>query len=175
MGKRAFIRQCEWSKVCAFWHLFVCANLVGSSNVTELIKEKIKIVYALMTNKPINLSEVLIEHIEIAACLTRLDKKLAFPGFISHLCLAKGVKKQDDDVLLPPVENFSDKRMATMSYKEKAKSRDTFRLFGESYDSSLVSSTAILPKWAMQLKSEVEESRRMIEASQRKIEELNAK
>ena len=163
------------TKVSAFWHLFVCANLVRSSNATELNKEKIKIVYALVTDKPINLGDILIEHIEIVACSTCLDKKLEFPGFISHLCLAKGLKKQDDDVLLPSLENFSDKRMATMSYKEKGKSCDTFRLFGESYDSSLVSSTTILPKWAMQLKSEVEESRRMMEASQRKIEELNAK
>ena len=78
-------------------------------------------------------------------------------------------------MLLPPLEIFNDKRMATMSYKEKGKPSDTLRLFGESYDSNLVSSTTILPNWAMQLKSEVEESRRMIEASQRKIEELNAK
>ena len=108
-------------------------------------KEKIEIVYALVTNKPITLSDILIEHIEIAACSTRLDKKLAFPRFISHLCFAKGVKKQDDDVLLPPLEKFSDKCMATMSYKEKGKSCDTFRLFVESHDSSLVSSTTILP------------------------------
>ncbi|KAK4857727.1 hypothetical protein QYF36_005212 [Acer negundo] len=87
----------------------------------------------------------------------------------------KGVKEQDNDVLLPPLKNFSDKRMATMSYKEKGKSCDTFRLFGESYDSSLVSSTTILPNWAMQLKSEVVKSRRLIEESQRKIEDLNAK
>ncbi|KAK0583104.1 hypothetical protein LWI29_033434 [Acer saccharum] len=85
--------------------------------------------------------KVLIEHIEIAACATRLDKKLAFPRFISHLCLAKGLKRQDEDVLLPPLENFSEKRMATMSYKEKGKSSDTFRLFSESHDSSHVSST----------------------------------
>ena len=168
-GKRAFIRQSELTKVSAFWHLFVCANLVGSSNATKLNKEKIKIVYALVNNKPINLGEVLIEHIELAACSTRLDKKLAFPGFIFHLCLAKGLKKQDDDVLLPPLEIFNDKRMATMSYKEKGKPSDTLRLFGESYDSSLVSSTTIHPNWAMQLKSEVEDSKRMIEVSQRKI------
>ncbi|KAK4844040.1 hypothetical protein QYF36_015659 [Acer negundo] len=62
-----------------------------------------------------------------------------------------------------------------MSYKEKGKSSDTFRLFGESYNSSHVSSTHILPSWATQLKNVVEESRRMIEASQRNIEELNAK
>ena len=78
------------TKVSAFRHLFVCVNLVGSSNATELNKEKIKIVYALVTNKPINLGDILIEHIEIAACSTRSDKKLTFPGFISHLCLAKG-------------------------------------------------------------------------------------
>ena len=66
------------TKVSAFWHLFVRANLVGSSNATELNKEKIKIVYALVTKKPINLSDILIEHIEIVACSTRLDKKLAF-------------------------------------------------------------------------------------------------
>ncbi|KAK0583661.1 hypothetical protein LWI29_001127 [Acer saccharum] len=174
-GKRAFIRQCELTKVSAFWHLFVCANLVGSSNAIELNREKIKIVYTLVTNKSINLGEVLIEHIDIVACATHLDKKLAFPRFISHLCLAKGLKSQDDDVLLPPLENFSEKRMATMSYKEKGKSSDTFRLFGESHDSSHVSSTPILPSWAIQLKNEVEESQRMIEASQKKIEELNAK
>ena len=92
-GKRSFIRQNELTKISAFWHLFVCANLVVSTNATELNREKIKIVYALVTNKPINLGEVLIEHIEIAACATRLDKKLAFPGFISHLCLAKGLKQ----------------------------------------------------------------------------------
>ena len=62
------------------------------------------------------------------------------------MCLAKGLKNQDDDVLLPPLEIFNDKRMATISYKEKGKPNDTFRLFGESYDSSLVSSITILPK-----------------------------
>ena len=62
-----------------------------------------------------------------------------------------------------------------MSYKEKGKSSDTFRLFNESHDSSHVSSAPILPNWAMKLKSEVEESKRLIEATQRKIEELNAK
>ena len=73
-GKRAFISQSELSKVGAFWHLFAYANLVGSTNATELNKKKIKIVYALVTNKPINLGEVLIEHIESAACSTQLDK-----------------------------------------------------------------------------------------------------
>ena len=65
--------------------------------------------------------------------------------------------------------------MASMSYKDKGKPSDTFSLFGESHDLSHVSSTPILPSWAIQLKKEVEESRRMIEASQRKIEDLNAK
>ena len=62
-----------------------------------------------------------------------------------------------------------------MSNKENGKSCDTFRLFGESYDSNLVSSITILPNWVMQLKDEVEESRWLIEGSKRKIEELNAK
>ena len=99
--------------------MFVCANLVVYTNATELNREKIKIVNALVTCKPINLGKVLIEHIEIAACLTRLDKKLAFPGFISHYCLAIGLKNQDNDVLLPPLDKLSDKRVASMSYKER--------------------------------------------------------
>ena len=128
-----------------------------------------------MTNKPINLGELLVEQIEIAACTSRLDKKLAFPGFITQLCLARGLKNFDDDVILPPLEKLSEKRVTTMSYNEKGKPSDTFRLFGESLDSSHVPCSLILPSWAMQLKNEVEESRRMIEASQRKIEDLSAK
>jgi len=174
-GKRSFIRQSELTKVSAFWHMFVCSNLVVSSNATELNKEKIKIVYALVTNKPINLGEVLIEHIEIAASSSRLEKKLAFPGFISHLCLAKGVKQEGDDVLIPPIEKLSEKRVTTMSYKGKGGVSDTFRLFGGSLNTSDVSSASSIPSWAILLRKEVEESRRMIEASQRKIEELNAK
>ena len=77
------------TKISAFWHLFVCSNLVGSTNASELNRDKIKIVYALVTNKLINLGELLVEQIEIAACTSRLDKKLAFPGFITQLCLAK--------------------------------------------------------------------------------------
>ena len=129
------------TKISAFWHLFVCANLVVSTNATEFNREKIKIVYALVTNKPINLSEVLIEHIEIVACASLMDKKLAFPGFISLLCLAKGLKNKDDDVLRPPLEKLSEKRMASMSYKDKGKPSDTFMLFVESHDSSHESST----------------------------------
>ena len=77
-GKRAFIKQSELTKISAFWHFFVWANLVISTSATELNREKIKIVYALVTHKPINLGQVLIEHIESAACSTRLEKKLAF-------------------------------------------------------------------------------------------------
>ena len=40
-GKRAFIRQSELTKISAFWHLFVCANLIASTNATELNREKI--------------------------------------------------------------------------------------------------------------------------------------
>ena len=69
-----------------------------------------------MTNKPINLGEVLVEHIEIAACASRSDKKLAFPGFITHYCLANGLKQEDNDVLIPLLENLSDKRVTNMSY-----------------------------------------------------------
>ena len=54
-GKRAFIRQSELTKISAFWHLFVCSNLIVSTNATELNREKIRIVYALVTRKPINL------------------------------------------------------------------------------------------------------------------------
>ncbi|KAK0607774.1 hypothetical protein LWI29_020343 [Acer saccharum] len=89
--------------------------------------------------------------------------------------MAKGLKTFDDDVILPPLEKLSEKRVTTMSYKEKGKSCDTFRLFGESLDSSHVRCSPTLPSWAMQLKNEVEESRRLIEASQRKIEDLSAK
>ncbi|KAK1557615.1 hypothetical protein Q3G72_028150 [Acer saccharum] len=88
---------------------------------------------------------------------------------------AKGLKNYDDDVLFPPLEKLSEKRVVSMSYKGKGKPSDTFRPFVESHDSSHVSNTPILPSWAIQLKKEVEESRRMIEASQRKIEDLNAK
>ena len=125
--------------------MFVCANLVVSTNATELNRENIKIMYALVTNKPINLGELLIEHIEISACASRMDKKLAFPRFISQLCLAKGLKNYDDDVLFPPLEKLSEKRVVSMSYKDKGKPSDTFRLFGESHDSCHVSSTHILP------------------------------
>ena len=62
-----------------------------------------------------------------------------------------------------------------MPYKENGESNDTFRLFGESHDSSHVSSAPILPSWALHLKNEVEESRRQIEESHRRIEELNAR
>ena len=174
-GKRSFIRQSELTKVSAFWHMFVCSNLVVSSNSTELNKEKIKIVFALVTNKPINLGEVLIEHIELAASSTREEKKLAFPGFISHLCLAKGVKQEANDVIIPPLEKLNEKRVTMMSYKGKGGVDDTFRIFEGSLNPSIVSSTSTIPIWAIHLRNEVEKSRMMIEASQRKIEELNAK
>ncbi|KAK0571934.1 hypothetical protein LWI29_023745 [Acer saccharum] len=174
-GKRAFIRQCELTKISAFWHLFVCSNLVVSTNASELNRDKIKIVYALVTNQPINLGELLVEQIETAVCTSRLEKKLAFPGFITQLCLAKGVRNLDGDVILPPLEKLSEKRMATMSYKDKGKSNDVLRLFGDSLDSNHVPISPALPSWALKLRKEVEESHRLIEASQRKIEDLSAK
>ncbi|KAK0592998.1 hypothetical protein LWI29_028837 [Acer saccharum] len=174
-GKRAYIKQGELTKISAFWYLFVCSNLVGSTNASELNRDKIKIVYALVTNKPINLGELLVEQIEIAACTSRLDKKLAFPGFITQLCLAKRVRNLDDDVMLPPLEKLSEKRVASMSYKDKGKSNDVFRLFGKSLDSNHVPSSPALPSWVLKLRNEVEESRRLIETSQRKIEDLSAK
>jgi hypothetical protein len=174
-GKRAFIRQGELTKISAFWHLFVCSNLIVSTNASELNRDKIKIVYALVTNQPINLGELLVEQIQSAACTSRLDKKLAFPGFITQLCLAKGVRNLDGDVMLPPLEKLSEKRMATMSYKDKGKSNDVLRLFGDSLDSNHVPNSPALPSWALKLRKEVEESHRLIEASQRKIEDLSAK
>ncbi|KAK0580044.1 hypothetical protein LWI29_035573 [Acer saccharum] len=129
--KTKFVKG-ELTKISAFWHLFVCSNLVVSTNASELNRDKIKIVYALVTNKPINLGELLVEQIEIAACTSCLDKKLAFPGFITQLCLAKGVRNLDGDVMLPPLEKLSEKRMATMSYKDKGKSNDVIRLFWSS-------------------------------------------
>ena len=71
-----------------------------------------------------------------------------------------GLKNQENDVLIPPLDKLSEKRVASMSYKGKGESSDTFRLFDESYDSSHVSSAPILPTWALHLKKEVEESRR---------------
>ncbi|KAK3229627.1 hypothetical protein Dsin_001508 [Dipteronia sinensis] len=105
-GKKAYIGQSKLTKVSAFWHLFVCTNLVGSSNASELNKEKIKIVFALVIDKPLNLGDLLIEHTESAASSPRLDKKLAFPGFITHFRVMLEVPKLDDDVLLPPLERF---------------------------------------------------------------------
>ncbi|KAK0583778.1 hypothetical protein LWI29_002830 [Acer saccharum] len=137
--------------------------------------DKIKIVYALVTNQPINLGELLVEQIQSAACTSRLDKKLAFPGFITQLCLAEGVRNLDGDVMLPPLEKLCEKRLATMSYKDKGKSNDVLRLFGDSLDSNHVPYSPALPSWALKLRKEVEESHRLIEASQRKIEDLSAK
>ena len=65
-------------------------------------------------------------------------------------------------MILPPLEKLSEKRVTSMSYKEKGKSCDTFRLFSESFDSSHIPCSPTLPSWAMQLKIEVEESRRLI-------------
>ena len=62
-----------------------------------------------------------------------------------------------------------------MSYKGKGGVDDTFRIFEGSLNPSIVSSTSTIPIWAIHLRNEVEKSRMMIEASQRKIEELNAK
>ena len=58
LGKRAFIRQSELTKISAFWHLFVCANLIVSTNVTKLNREKIRVIYALVTRKPINMNKL---------------------------------------------------------------------------------------------------------------------
>ena len=174
-GKRAFIRQSELTKVSAFWHLFVCANLIVSTNVTELNREKIRVVYALVTSKPINLGQVLIEQIENVASSSRLEKKLAFPGFISHYCLAMGLKDQEGDVFLPPLDKISEKRLSFMSYKGKGAPNDTIRLFDESCGSSLVPSAPILPLWALLLTNRVEKSERQLEEAHRKIEELNAR
>ena len=151
-GKRAFIRQSELTKISAFWHLFVCANLIVSTNVTELNREKIRVVYALVTSRPINLGQMLIEQIENVASSSRLEKKLAFPGFVSHYCLAIGLKNQENDVLLPPLDKLSEKCVVSMSYKGKGESNDTFRLFDESYDSIHVYRATIFPTWAVQLK-----------------------
>ncbi|KAK3230375.1 hypothetical protein Dsin_002256, partial [Dipteronia sinensis] len=120
-GKRAYISQGELTKISAFWHLFVCANLVGSTNTSELNKEKIKIVYTMVTNKPLNLGDLLIEHIESAASSPRLDKKLAFLGFLTCFCMKQGVLTLEDDVLLPSLEKFCDKCLVSMSYKDKGK------------------------------------------------------
>ena len=128
--------------------MFVCANLIVSNNATELNREKIRIVYALVTRKPINLGQVLIEQIESTASSSRLDKKLAFPGFISHYCLAMGLKNQEGDVFLSPLNKLNEKRLSIMSYKGKGGSNDTIRLFDESCDSSHVSSAPIRPSWA---------------------------
>ncbi|KAK0577934.1 hypothetical protein LWI29_002514 [Acer saccharum] len=62
-----------------------------------------------------------------------------------------------------------------MSYKDKGKSNDVLRLFGDSLDSNHVPYSPALPSWALKLRKEVEESHRLIEASQRKIEDLSAK
>ena len=78
-------------------------------------------------------------------------------------------------MLIPPLEKLSDKRVTNLSYKGKGGVSDTFRLFGESLNTSDVSSAPSLPTWAIHLKNEIKESRKLIEASQRKIEELNAK
>ncbi|KAK0575831.1 hypothetical protein LWI29_007908 [Acer saccharum] len=88
---------------------------------------------------------------------------------------ANGVRNLDGDVMLPPLEKLSEKRMATMSYKNKGKSNDVLRLFGDSLDSNHVSCSPAFPSWALKLRKEVEESYRLIEASQRKIEDLSAK
>ena len=108
-----------------------------------------------------NLGEILIEHIESGACTTRLDKKLPFPGFITHLCMARGVKRVKEDVLLPPLEKFCEKRVAYMSYKEKG-GNDTLKLFEKIQESSNVLSSSYLPDWAIQLKEELVASRKEI-------------
>ncbi|KAK0603528.1 hypothetical protein LWI29_005926 [Acer saccharum] len=155
-GKRAFIRQGELTKLVHFG-IYLYAPILLFLLMLRSNRDKIKIVYALVTNQPINLGELLVEQIQSAACTSRLDKKLAFPGFITQLCLA------------------SEKRMATMSYKDKGKSNDVLRLFGDSLDSNHVPNSPALPSWALKLRKEVEESHRLIEASQRKIEDLSAK
>ena len=149
--------------------------MIVSTNVTELNIEKIRVVYALLTSRPINLGQVLIEQIEYVASSSRLEKKLAFSGFISHHCLAMGLKDQEGDVFLPPLDKISEKRLSIMSYKGKGGPNDTIRLFDESCGSSHVPSAPILPSWALLLTNRVEKSERQLEEAHRKIEELNAR
>ncbi|KAK3212512.1 hypothetical protein Dsin_017218 [Dipteronia sinensis] len=171
-GKRAFIGQSELTKVSAFQHPFVCENLVGSTNASELNKEKNKIVYALVTNKSLNLGDLLIEHIESAATSSRLDKKLAFSGFLTHFCMKLGVPILEDDVLLPPLKKFCDKRLVFMSFKEKGKAIDTCSLFGEHHETCVVTSTNSLPEWAMHFQERLMTKIRELDAE---VVELSAK
>lgn len=93
-----------------------------------------------------------------------------FITFITHLCLALGVEKQEGDL-----ERFSDKRVSLMSYKNKGSSNDTFRLFGENEDSSNVSSTSHLPDWAIQIQEGLVESKKMINELKAKVVQQDAK
>ncbi|KAK3219266.1 hypothetical protein Dsin_013236 [Dipteronia sinensis] len=143
-----------------------------STNASELNKEKIKTVFALVTNKPLNLGDLLIEHIECEASSSRLDKKLAFQRFLTHFCMKQGVLMLEDNVLPQPLEKFCDKRLVFMSYKDKGKASDTFRIFGEHHEPCVVTSTNPLPEWAMQFQERLMSKIGELDAN---VVELNAK
>ncbi|PIN20991.1 hypothetical protein CDL12_06325 [Handroanthus impetiginosus] len=83
------------------WLRFISARLLPSSHTSEVMRERVVMIYAILTDVPFDIGRFLHRSI-IKSAMGGLTMSLYHPSLITELCARVGLERQPDDELLPP-------------------------------------------------------------------------
>ena len=82
------------------WSYIMSNKLMRTSHFSDLTKEHLMLLYAIMTGKKINVGKIIFVEIQNSIRSERLG--LYFPGLITDMCKEAGVRVESFEELIPP-------------------------------------------------------------------------
>lgn len=80
------------------WHAFLCRRIMSVGHTSEVQKDRTVVVYALITNIPINMGKLIFS--QLSSRINNNNMGMFFLKIITELCAAAKVVYEEDDECL---------------------------------------------------------------------------
>ena len=100
------------TKECKAWYYFLGAKLMPMRHFSDITKDRVVLLYCLVTEKSLDLGKFLSSH--IMQCSKHHSMSLFYLSLITALCVAAGVQYSPNEESLAPMAALTDNKVAAM-------------------------------------------------------------
>ncbi|MED6172488.1 hypothetical protein PIB30_050534 [Stylosanthes scabra] len=100
-GRPHYLRRADLEPMTKGWCDFICRSILPTTNCSELIVERVVLIYSIIIGENINVEEIIADQIYKSVYKTDLSSSLLFPSIIAALCADAKVPAIKDDTLIP--------------------------------------------------------------------------
>ena len=111
-GKLVTFLSIRLTRECKAWYYFLGARLMPVWHFSDITKERVVLIYAIVIKKSIYLGKYLCSH--IIQCAKHSSMSLFYPSLITALCAKSGVQYGPNEESLVPMSTITDNKVQAM-------------------------------------------------------------